>query len=235
MVWNAEQTNQHTLILTYTSPDMEEGFPGSLQVKATYSLTEDNSLRIEYEAITNEPTVVNLTNHAYFNLNGEGSGTILDHKLQINADRFTPVDAGLIPTGELRDVTSTPFNFTSPRSIGECIEVDNQQLEYGKGYDHNFVLNGGGSGFILAAKVVGDKSGIVMEVLTEEPGIQFYSGNFMASENTLKSGSKDDFRTAFCLETQHFPDSPNHPEFPSIQLNPDDTYHTVTEYRFSVE
>lgn len=235
VVWNAEQTNQHTLILTYTSPDMEEGFPGSLQVKATYSLTEDNSLRIEYEAITNEPTVVNLTNHAYFNLNGEGSGTILDHKLQINADRFTPVDAGLIPTGELRDVTSTPFNFTSPRSIGECIEVDNQQLEYGKGYDHNFVLNGGGSGFILAAKVVGDKSGIVMEVLTEEPGIQFYSGNFMASENTLKSGSKDDFRTAFCLETQHFPDSPNHPEFPSIQLNPDDTYHTVTEYRFSVE
>jgi aldose 1-epimerase len=156
--------------------------------------------------------------------------------LQINADRFTPVDFGLIPTGELRRVVSTPFDFTSPHAIGERIHVVNQQLEFGGGYDHNFVLyDNKDDGLFQAARVIGDKSGIVMEVYTEEPGIQFYSGNFMASKNALKSGAKDDFRTAFCLETQHFPDTPNQPEFPSIQLNPGETYHTVTEYRFSVE
>ncbi|MFD2101232.1 aldose epimerase family protein [Flagellimonas iocasae] len=235
VVWDAEQINGHTLILTYTSPDMEEGFPGNLQAKVTYSLTEDNAVTIEYEATTDKPTVVNLTNHAYFNLNGEGSGTILNHKLQINADRFTPVDSALIPTGELREVASTPFDFRKPHTIGERIKAVNEQLEFGKGYDHNYVLNSDEIGLLRAAKVVGDKSGVVMEVFTEEPGIQFYSGNFMTSKNTLKSGAKDDFRTAFCLETQHFPDTPNQPEFPSIQLNPGATYHTVTEYRFSVE
>jgi aldose 1-epimerase len=234
VVWDAEQPDGHTLILAYTSPDMEEGFPGNLQAKVTYSITENNAVRIEYEATTDKPTVVNLTNHAYFNLNGEGSGTILDHKLQINADRFTPVDSGLIPTGELREVASTPFDFRKQHTIGERIEVANEQLEFGNGYDHNYVLNGDENGLHHAAKVIGDKSGVVMEVFTEEPGIQFYSGNFMDSKNTLKSGAKDDFRTAFCLETQHFPDSPNQPEFPSIQLNPGDIYHTVTEYRFSV-
>ncbi|MEW2921646.1 aldose epimerase family protein [Muricauda sp. ANG21] len=235
VVWDAEQSNEHTLILTYTSPDMEEGFPGNLQAKVTYSLTENNAVRIEYEATTDKPTVINLTNHAYFNLNGEGSGTILNHKLQINADRFTPVDSGLIPTGELREVASTPFDFRKQHTIGERIEVANEQLEFGNGYDHNYVLNGDENGLHHAAKVIGDKSGVVMEVFTEEPGIQFYSGNFMDSKNTLKSGAKDDFRTAFCLETQHFPDSPNQPEFPSMQLNPGDIYHTVTEYRFSVK
>ncbi|MER3373306.1 MAG: aldose epimerase family protein [Allomuricauda sp.] len=235
VVWDAEQPNGHTLILTYTSPDMEEGFPGNLQTRVTYSLTEDNAVTIEYEATTDKPTVVNLTNHAYFNLNGEGSGSILNHKLQIDADRFTPVDAGLIPTGELREVASTPFDFRKPHTIGKRIEAVNEQLEFGKGYDHNYVLNRDENGLHKAAKVVGDKSGVVMEVFTEEPGIQFYSGNFLASKNTLKSGAKDDFRTAFCLETQHFPDTPNHPEFPSIQLNLGETYHTVTEYRFSVE
>ncbi|MBO0324123.1 galactose mutarotase [Muricauda sp. CAU 1633] len=235
VVWDAEQPNGHTLILTYTSPDMEEGFPGNLQAKVIYSLTENNAVKIEYEATTDKPTVVNLTNHAYFNLNGEGSGSILNHKLQINADRFTPVNSGLIPTGELREVASTPFDFRKPHTIGKRIKAANEQLGFGKGYDHNYVLNSDEIGLLRAAKVVGDKSGVVMEVFTEEPGIQFYSGNFMASKNTLKSGAKDDFRTAFCLETQHFPDTPNQPEFPSIQLNPGATYHTVTEYRFSVE
>ncbi|HET8735932.1 MAG TPA: aldose epimerase family protein [Pricia sp.] len=235
-VWEADQPNDHTLVLEYTSPDGEEGFPGELHTKVTYSLIEDQTLKIEYEATTDTPTVVNLTNHAYFNLNGEGSGTILNHKMQIFADRFTPVDEGLIPTGELRDVEGTPFDFTSPHTIGERIEADNEQLKFGGGYDHNFVLgNKKENGMNHAAKVVGDQSGIVMDVFTEEPGVQFYTGNFMDSNNALKSGAKDDLRTAFCLETQHFPDAPNHPDFPSIDLKPGDTYHTVTEYRFSVQ
>lgn len=234
VVWDAEQPNDHTLVLSYTSPDLEEGFPGNLNVKVTYSLTDDNAVKIEYEAVTDRPTVVNLTNHAYFNLNGEGSGTILNHSLQLFADKFTPVDAGLIPTGELKEVTGTPFDFTATHTIGERVETDNEQLKFGGGYDHNFVLNGKKeNGMNHAAKVIGEKSGIVMDVYTEEPGIQFYSGNFMASENALKSGAKDDFRTAFCLETQHFPDAPNQPDFPSIRLDPGATYHTVSEYRFS--
>lgn len=235
-VWEANQPNDHTLVLEYTSPDGEEGFPGELDAKVTYSLMEDQTLKIEYEATTDTPTVVNLTNHAYFNLNGEGSGTILNHKMQIFADRFTPVDEGLIPTGELRDVEGTPFDFTSPHTIGERIEADSEQLKFGGGYDHNFVLGSKKeNGMNHAAKVVGNQSGIVMDVFTEEPGVQFYTGNFMDSNNALKSGAKDDLRTAFCLETQHFPDAPNHPDFPSIDLKPGDTYHTVTEYRFSVQ
>lgn len=235
VVWDAEQSNEHTLVLTYISPDMEEGFPGNLSAKVTYSLTDDNSLKIEYEATTDKPTVVNFTNHAYFNLNGEGSGSILDHSLQLFANKFTPVDAGLIPTGDLKDVSGTPFDFTTSHTIGERIEADNEQLKFGGGYDHNFVLSGKkADGMNHAAEVVGDKSGIVMDVFTEEPGIQFYCGNFMASENALKSGAKDDFRTAFCLETQHFPDAPNQPEFPSIRLDPGETYHTVSRYKFSV-
>ncbi len=235
-VWEADQPNDYTLVLEYTSPDGEEGFPGELDAKVTYSLIDDHTLKIEYEATTDETTVVNLTNHSYFNLNGEGSGTILNHKLQIYADKFTPVDEGLIPIGELRDVKGTPFDFTSPHTIGERIEADNEQLKFGGGYDHNYVLGGQRqNGMNHAAKVIGDQSGIVMDVYTEEPGVQFYTGNFMDSKNTLKSGAKDDLRTAFCLETQHFPDAPNQPDFPSIELKPDDTYHTVTEYKFSVQ
>jgi len=236
VVWDAEQPSEHSLVLTYTSPDMEEGFPGKLSVKVAYSLTDDNSLKIEYEARTDKPTVVNLTNHAYFNLNGEGSGTILNHSLELFANKFTPVDGGLIPTGELKDVSGTPFDFTTPHTIGERVEADNEQLKFGGGYDHNFVLNGKKEkGMNYAAKVVGDKSGIVMNVYTQEPGIQFYCGNFMASENTLKSGAKDDFRTAFCLETQHFPDAPNQPDFPSIRLDPGEIYRTVSEYKFTIQ
>ncbi|WP_298238539.1 aldose epimerase family protein [uncultured Algibacter sp.] len=234
VVWDAEQTNPYTLVLTYNSPDMEEGFPGNLNVKVTYTLTDANTVNMEYEATTDKPTVVNLTNHAFFNLNGEGSGTILNHKVQFNADAFTPVDEGLIPTGELRPVAGTPFDFTTPHTIGERIGVENEQLTFGAGYDHNYVLREqGGENMIHAATAIGDLSGIILEVYTQEPGLQFYCGNFMKSNNTFKGGSKDDYRTAFCLETQHYPDAPNQPEFPSIRLNPGETYHTVSEYRFS--
>ena len=236
VVWQAEQLNDQSIGLSYVSPDMEEGFPGNLTVNVTYTLTDDNALKIEYDAVTDEPTVVNLTNHAYFNLNGEGSGTILNHSMQIFADAFTPVDAGLIPTGELRPVRGTPFDFTVPHTIGERIAMDNEQLGFGGGYDHNYVLNGKRErGMTHAAKVVGDSSGIKMDVYTKEPGIQFYCGNFMASKNVLKSGARDDVRTAFCLETQHFPDAPNQPNFPSIRLDPGETYSTTSEYRFSIE
>jgi aldose 1-epimerase len=234
-VWNAQQPNGHTLILSYTSPDMEEGFPGTLMAKVTYTLTENNSLLMQYEATTNKPTIVNLTNHAYFNLNGEGSGSILKHQLQIHAEKFTPVDTHLIPTGELRNIADTPFDFSKPHAIGDRIKMDNEQLTFGGGYDHNFVVNSKKLNEMKhAARVVGDKSGIVMDVFTKEPGIQFYSGNFMNSENRLKSGAKDDFRSAFCLETQHFPDAPNQLNFPTILLNPFETYHTVSEYAFSI-
>lgn len=234
VVWDAEQPNEETLVLKYLSPDMEEGFPGNLDVTVTYSVTEDQSLKIEYEATTDKSTPVNLTSHPFFNLNGEGSGTILNHKLQIFADEYTPVNQALIPTGELATVEGTPFDFRDFHEIGERIESENEQLKNGEGYDHNYVLNKTQvEDLNLAAAVEGDKSGIVMEVLTEEPGMQFYSGNFMEGANTFKSGASDDHRTAFALETQHFPDAPNQPEFPSIILEPGDNYSTLTVYRFS--
>jgi len=235
VVWDAKQVNAKTLELSYLSKDMEEGFPGNLQVKVTYALNEDNALTMDYEATTDKKTVVNLTNHAFFNLNGEGSGTILQHLLQINADQYTPVNATLIPTGKIEPVAGTPFDFQKPTAIGARIETKNEQLKNGGGYDHNYVLNQNkGNNLNLAARATGDKSGIVMEVYTQEPCLQFYSGNFMKSNNTFKNGSKDDFRTAFCLETQHFPDSPNQPQFPSTVLEPGDTYKTSSSYKFSV-
>lgn len=235
VVWNAEKKDAHTLILTYTSPDMEQGFPGKLEVKVIYSITADKTLKMEYEATTDKTTIVNLTNHAFFNLNGEGSGSILNHQLQLFANKYTAVDAGLIPTGKLEDVAKTPFDFLQKHTIGERIETKNEQLEFGKGYDHNYVLNGTiVNGMNHAATVIGDKSGISMDIYTVEPGIQFYSGNFMQGKNTFKSGAKDEYRTAFALETQHFPDAPNQPNFPSITLKAGQKYHTVSYYQFSV-
>ncbi len=235
VVWDADKLNDSTLQLTYLSKDMEEGFPGNLKVKVTYSLTGDNGLKCEYEATTDKKTVVNLTNHAFFNLNGEGSGTILNHTVQIYADKYTPIDSGFIPLGAITAVVKgTPFDFTTPVTIGARIDENNIQLKNGKGYDHNFVLNGPkANGLNHAATVTGDKSGIVMNVYTEEPGLQFYSGNFMQSKNTFSDGSKDDFRTAFAMETQHYPDSPNEPSYPSTVLKPGQVYKTYSVYDFS--
>lgn len=237
VVWDAQQPNDSTLILSYLSEDGEEGFPGNLQVKVTYALNDRNEVTMDYEATTDKKTVVNLTNHAFFNLNGEGSGTINNHVLQINADSYTPVDATLIPTGKIEPVAGTPFDFVKPATIGSRLDTaGNVQLKYGKGYDHNFVLRTTGvAGLNTAASIVGDQSGIVMEIATVEPGLQFYGGNFMQSAHTFKGGSKDDFRTAFCLETQHFPDAPNQPSFPSIILEPAKTYKSSSVYKFSVQ
>lgn len=236
VVWDAEQTGPNSVRFTYLAKDLEGGFPGNLETTVTYTLTDDNALEMEYSATTDKKTVVNLTNHAFFNLNGEGSGTINNHLLQINASRYTPIDSVFIPTGTIEPVAGTPFDFTKPVAIGARVEENNVQLKYGKGYDHNYVLDRkGGPGLVSAATVVGDRTGIVMEILTEEPGLQFYGGNFMKSKNVFKNGSKDDFRTAFCLETQHFPDSPNQASFPSTVLEPGKNYHTRSVYKFSVK
>jgi len=233
VVWDAKQIDSSTLELTYLSKDMEEGFPGNLSVKVIYSLTDNNEFRAVYEATTDKKTVVNLTNHAFFNLNGEGSGTILDHLVQIDADNYVPVDSTLIPTGKIENVHGTPFDFTKPTTIGQRINDNNVQLKDGKGYDHNYVLNKHDIKTPIAT-VIGDKSGIKMEVFTEEPGLQFYSGNFMQAKNAMKRGIKDEFRTSFAMETQHYPDSPNQPQFPSTELKPGQVYKTQTLYKFSV-
>lgn len=237
VVWTARESESvpgKSLVLTYTSKDGEEGYPGTLDVRVVYTLTDSNEINVRYRATTDRPTIVNLTQHSYFNLAGAGKGEILGHSLMIAADRFTPIDATFIPTGEIRPVSGTPLDFTTPRTIGERINQDDEQLRYGLGYDHNFVLNKPDSSFGLAARVSEATTGRVMEVWTSEPGIQFYSGNFLDGSHIGKGGIPYLHRFGFCLETQHFPDSPNHPDFPSTVLKPGEAYTTFTAYRFSV-
>ncbi|WP_321343043.1 aldose epimerase family protein [uncultured Draconibacterium sp.] len=237
VVWDVKSMNDTSIILCYLSKDGEMGYPGNLNVEVNYQLTPENEVQIDYKATTDESTPVNLTNHAFFNLKGEGNGTVNDHLLTINADKFTAVDATLIPLGENVSVEGTPFDFRNAKTIGAdlALQSENEQLQNGLGYDHNFALNKTGDGEMSwAATVVEPTSGRQIEVFTKEPGIQFYGGNFMDGADTGKYGKTFDFRESFALETQHFPDSPNQPAFSSIILNPGETYSTSSIYRFSI-
>jgi aldose 1-epimerase len=232
--WNAKKDSiNNSVELVYLSKDGEEGYPGNLSVIMIYTLTDENEFKIDYSATTDKTTIVNLTHHSFFNLAGEGTGDILKHQLIINAKQFTPVDDGLIPSGELRDVKSTPFDFTTPHAIDERINQTDEQLKKGNGYDHNWILDKEGKELSLAAKVVEPNSGRIMEVFTTEPGLQFYSGNFLDGTDIGKGAKQYNFRTAFCLEAQHFPDSPNHNNFPTVVLKAGEVYKQTTVYRFS--
>ncbi len=236
-IWEAsfiKSSKGESLELTYISEDGEEGFPGQLTVKVVYTLTDDNELVIDYQAETDKTTVVNLTNHAFFNLSGEGSGQVMNHELKINAQYFTPVDEGIIPTGEIRSVQGTAFDFRDFHKIGSRIATEDEQIRFGRGYDHNWVLTKNGSSFSLAASVREPDSGRELEVWTTEPGLQFYSGNFLDGSDIGKGGKQYVFRSAFCLEAQHFPDSPNHPDFPTTTLHPGEKYTQRTVYKFGV-
>jgi len=235
VVWDARQLNEQTLELTYLAKDGEEGFPGNLHVKVIYRLTDDNTLEISYEASTDKTTLINLTNHSYFNLSGEGDPYIGDHKLQINADYFLPTNDVAIPLGKPEEVEDTPFDFRSEHTIGERIEEEFTQLIYGNGYDHNFILNRSEKGLVFCAKAVSPQTHIAMEIHTTEPGVQLYTGNYLDGSFIGKNGHKYPKRSAFCLETQHFPDSIHHPGFPTIILLPESKFHSKTIYKFSID
>ncbi|MDR1437406.1 MAG: galactose mutarotase [Candidatus Symbiothrix sp.] len=233
VVWDAKQPDGQTLELAYLSKDGEEGFPGNLSVLAVYRLTDDNALEIAYRATTDKTTILNLTNHSYFNLSGEGDPYIGDHELQINADSFLPTSDVAIPLGRPEPVEDTPFDFRSLHTIGERIEEEFTQLIYGNGYDHNFILNGGGTELIFCAKAISPKTGIQMEVYTDQPGVQLYTGNFLEGNFTGKNGHHYPKRSAFCLETQHYPDSIHHPDYPSTVLKPGEVFESRTIFKFS--
>ena len=236
VIWSVEELNETDYVglkLRYLSKDMEEGYPGNLNVTVTYILNSDNELKIKYKATTDLPTIINLTQHSYFNLSGESSGDVLDHELYINADSFLPINEGLIPTGEYRSVNNSPFDFREIKMIGEDIESKNIQLNYGLGYDHCWILNDYGTGIRKIAAVKSNKSGIKLEVFSDQPGVQFYTGNFLDGSLTSKNNSTYKKRNGFCLETQHFPDSPNQANFPSVILLPENNYKTETWYKFS--
>ena len=233
-MWDAKQLNDQALELTYLSKDGEAGFPGNLDIKVTYTLTDDNAVGIKYEATTDKKTVVNLTNHSYFNLSGVPGSDVLDQLVMINADNYTPVDSTLIPVG-ISPVDGTPLDLRTPVAIGKQINDPFQQLQFVRGYDLNWVLNTNGDKNVLAAKAYSPTSGIALEVYTNEPGIQFYTGNFMDGKDTGKHGVLYPHRGALCLETQHYPDSPNHPDFPSVVLNPGEKYLSECIYKFTVE
>jgi len=238
VVWKATPlvtANGAALELNYLSKDGEEGFPGNLNVTAVYTLTDDNALKLTFSATTDKPTVVNLTHHSYFNLAGQGNGDILGHLVYMNSDQTTPVDSGLIPTGAFADVTGTPFDFRKPTAIGARINDPDTVLQYGPGYDHNWVINKPFGEFGLMARVVEPNSGRVMEVWSDEPGLQFYAGNFLDGTLTGKDGKVYQRRYAFCMEPQHYPDSPNKPNWPSVELKPGQTYHNIIEYKFSAQ
>ena len=236
VVWTGHETQTKAgpaVVLNYLSKDGEEGYPGNLRVTVVYTLTSEDELKIDYSATTDKDTVTNLTHHSYFNLAGEGNGDILNHIVTINADRFVPTDAGSIPTGELRSVAGTPFDFLKPTAIGARINQDDEQLKLGNGYDHTWVINGRAGTMRLAATAYEATSGRVMQVWTTEPGVQFYTGNFLDGTLTGKSGKVYARRNGFCFETQHFPDSPNQPSFPTTTLRKGQTYKSTTIYRFS--
>jgi aldose 1-epimerase len=225
--------SESTLSLTLISPDGEEGYPGTVSVGVTYTLNDQNQLVIDYSATTDAATVINLTQHAYFNLNGQGAGSILDHEIMINADQYTPVDSESIPTGEIASVTGTPLDFRSPKLIGRDIDDDHEQMQFGSGFDHNFIINNSGTDEIaMAASVFSPTTGRTLTVYTDQPGMQFYTGNFLNGSLVGKDGAVYQRRNAFCLETQHYPDSPNKPNFPSTVLRPGEEYKTSTVFEF---